>query len=887
MALAAGSKLGPYEVLSLLGAGGMGEVYRARDTRLGREVAIKVLPAERMADENRRRRFVQEARAASALNHPNIVTIHEIESADEIDFIVMEYVPGKTLDALIPRQGMRLGEALRVAIPVADALARAHASGIIHRDIKPANVMVGDEGVVKVLDFGLAKLVAQEEASDDQETTMTRDAEPHALSRPGAIAGTPGYMSPEQATGGKVDARSDVFAFGSMLYEMVTGRRAFVGNSAAETLTAVVRAQPKAPSEVVPGVPRDLEKLILRCLRKEPDRRFQHMSDVKVELLEVKEESNSGAVSSSAPVGRNPWPWLGSAVVGALILAAAAWFFKRPREAQPLPPRVVSLTSLPGVEITPTFSPDGNQVAFAWQGEKLDNWDIWLKMIGSSEMRRLTTDPAVDYSPSWSPDGRLIAFCRHAEGDARATIHLVSPLGGSNRKLGDLPVSTAGLGTWWSGGQLSWSPDGQWLVAGRDRAKDETAPEAGGLHLIPVQGGASRPITAPKAPGYDIAPALSTDGHRLAYASCSNAEAWVQCHLFVVELGADLAPKGAARSLTQQPETISGITWARDGQSVIYDSLLGLWRIGVEGGHSPERVEIAGRATRPATALSRDRLVFVQHEWDTDIYRFDAGRPSRVVLASSLSDHNPNLSPDGRRVAFESQRSGEGNEIWLAEADGSNPVQLTHGPGLLQGTPRWSPDGRRIAFDSQGEDKHYDIWTIDVDGGSLRHLTQDPGDKVTPSWSADGRSIYFSSDREGSFDIWRVASAGGPAERVTRTGGHLPYESADGQTLFFKKSYFASPLLALALPGGPERQVVDCVPWFGFAVSRAGVYHFGCGTGPDVPLFLLDAVTGRDRLLGRVESPDEGLTVSPDGKTILYTRRVREGSDLMMIENFR
>ena len=782
MALTPGAKLGPYEILSLLGAGGMGEVYRARDTRLGRDVAVKVLPAERMADESRGQRFIQEARAASALNHPNIVTIYEMESAEGFNFIVMEYVPGNTLDALIPRAGMRLGEALRVAIPVADALARAHAIGIVHRDIKPANVVVGDGGVVKVLDFGLAKLVTPEDMSDEHETTLNRDAETGALSRSGSIAGTPGYMSPEQATGGPVDARSDVFAFGSVLYEMVTGRRAFAGNSAAETLTAVVREQPKAPGEVVPGVPRDLEKLILRCLRKEPDRRFQHMSDVRVELLEVKEESESGVAGLAAPAGKNRRRWLGAAVVGALILVAAAWFFKRPRDAQPSPPRVVSLTSLPGQEITPTLAPEGNQVAFSWQGENADNWDIWLKMIGSSEMRRLTTDPAEDSSPSWSPDGRLIAFCRYAEEDARATIRLVSPLGGSDRKLGDFPASSPGKPWgWWSSGQISWSPDSQWLVAGRDRAKDETAPEAGGLHLIPVQGGAPRPITAPKAPGYDATPAFSYDGHRLAYASCSSADTIAQCHLFVVELAADLAPKGAARRLTQQPVQITGLAWARDGRSVIYDDGAELWRIGIEGDHSPERIEIAGLlAMRPATTLSQDRLVFVQPEFDTDLHRFEAGRPSRVVLASSLQDHNPNLSPDGRRVAFESGRSGEGNEIWLAEADGSNPVQLTHGPGLFQGTPRWSPDGRRIAFDSSGEDKHVDIWTIDADGGSMRHLTEDPGDEVTPSWSADGRSIYFSSDRAGSFDIWRVPSAGGPPERVTRTGGHLPHESADG-----------------------------------------------------------------------------------------------------------
>jgi serine/threonine protein kinase len=226
-------------VLSLIGAGGMGEVYRARDSRLNRDVAIKVLPADRLEDEDRRRRFVQEAQAASALNHPHIITIHEIDSADGIDFIVMEYVRGKSLDALIPRHGMRLSELLRVAIPVADALTAAHARGIVHRDLKPANVMVGDDGTVKVLDFGLAKLRGQQETPEDESATRTAHVD---LSMAGTIAGTAAYMSPEQATGAKVDARSDIFAFGALLYEMVTGTRTFAGTSTADTLSAVIRA---------------------------------------------------------------------------------------------------------------------------------------------------------------------------------------------------------------------------------------------------------------------------------------------------------------------------------------------------------------------------------------------------------------------------------------------------------------------------------------------------------------------------------------------------------------------------------------------------------------------------------------------------------------------
>jgi eukaryotic-like serine/threonine-protein kinase len=321
MALSLGSKLGSYEVLAALGAGGMGEVYRARDTRLGREVAIKVLPAERLADENRRRRFTQEARAASGLNHPNIVTIHEIESADGIDFIVMEYVPGKTLAQLIAAP-MRIEDVLKLAIPIADAVASAHAAGIVHRDIKPGNIVVSDGGVAKLLDFGLAKLVDDSGSHLEGETDATAAV---PLSRPGGVAGTHGYMSPEQATGGSVDARSDVFAFGAVLYEMVTGRRAFARSSTAETLAAVLTEVPKLPSELVKRVPRQLEKLIERCLAKDPARRSQHMSDVKVELEEIRDELGK----SSANRARRAMPraaYLGTGLALAAALLAGIGF---------------------------------------------------------------------------------------------------------------------------------------------------------------------------------------------------------------------------------------------------------------------------------------------------------------------------------------------------------------------------------------------------------------------------------------------------------------------------------------------------------------------------------------------------------------------------------
>jgi dipeptidyl aminopeptidase/acylaminoacyl peptidase len=290
----------------------------------------------------------------------------------------------------------------------------------------------------------------------------------------------------------------------------------------------------------------------------------------------------------------------------------------------------------------------------------------------------------------------------------------------------------------------------------------------------------------------------------------------------------------------------------------------------------------------PAAAYSRDRLAYSRDRFDEDIYRFEAGRRPQAVIASSFPDTYPHFSPDGRRIAFQSGRSGEREEIWVAAADGSGAQQETHGPGLFQGTPRWSPDGSRIAFDSLAEDGHWDIWTMDADGGSLRRMTHLPGNENSPSWSRDGRWIYFDSDRASAQDIWRIAATGGSEERVTHSGGSSALESADGTILFFQRN--RREVFALPLTGGPDRKLLECVPSKGFAVGAGGVYHIGCDEGPaGSSLYLLDPATGQDRLLGKLEKCDPflGLAVSPDEKTILYERVVNEGSNLMMIEPFR
>jgi serine/threonine protein kinase len=450
-----GKVLAQYQICEKLGERGMGIVWKARDTHLDRFVALKTLPAERLADPERKRRSVQEAKAASALNHPNIVHIYDIAEADGVQFISMEYVPGKTLDQLIGRKGLRVNEALKYAVQIADALAQAHSAGIIHRDLKPSNIIVADNGHVKVLDFGLAKLT--EIATGEFGETATMRGHDRPRTEEGAIVGTVAYMSPEQGEGKKVDARSDIFSFGSVLYEMLTGRQAFHGDSKLSTLSAILKEEPKPVSAVVADTPRDLEKVIIRRLRKDPDRRFQHMADVKVALEELNEESDSGKLTSVAASGspgrrksRRMWALAGTAVLLIAAVAIGFWFL-RPRSH--LAPKIVPFTNYPGSQITPAFSPDGKQVAFAWDGEQGDNFDIYVKLVDAGAPLRLTNNPANEYAPAWSPDGRYIAFCRDL--GERSEIWMIPALGGVERRLGE----PAGC----SGG-LSWSPDGKFLA---------------------------------------------------------------------------------------------------------------------------------------------------------------------------------------------------------------------------------------------------------------------------------------------------------------------------------------------------------------------------------------------------------------------------------------
>jgi serine/threonine protein kinase len=440
-----------YRVVEKIGEGGMGAVYKAVDTHLDRPVAIKVLPPEKVADAERKARFVQEAKAASALRHPNIVVIHDIASDRGRDFIVMELIEGQPLDQLIGRKGIRIVEALGYAVQIADGLAKAHAAGIVHRDLKPTNVMITAEGLVKILDFGLAKL-AEAETPSEAGPTITLDAEGRPLTEEGHIVGTAAYMSPEQAEGRRVDARSDIFSFGSLLYEMLSGRRAFGRESAIKTLAAILNEEPKPASTVSDAVPPELERVLARCLRKDPQRRWQTMSDLKVALQDLKEDSESGKLQATVPArkGGGHLAWIAA---GAVVIAAAVLLFKLVilKPERPVEYEIIPMTLDSGLSATPTLAPGGDLMAYSSDRNGNGNLDIWLQQVSGGEPLRLTDHPADDWFPAFSPDGSKIAFRSERDGGG---IYLIDALavGGQPRRVAD------------KGHAPKFSPDGQWIT---------------------------------------------------------------------------------------------------------------------------------------------------------------------------------------------------------------------------------------------------------------------------------------------------------------------------------------------------------------------------------------------------------------------------------------
>jgi Tol biopolymer transport system component/tRNA A-37 threonylcarbamoyl transferase component Bud32 len=854
--------MGPYEILAALGSGGMGEVYRARDTRLGREVAIKVLRRDGHT------RLLQEARAAAALNHPNILGLYDICSENGNEFLVMELVRGKTLDQLIGNRGLGVNEAVKYAIPIADALAGAHAAGILHRDLKPSNIMITEHGVPKILDFGLARM-AEVESDGDVTRSLTEDVTER-------VAGTAAYMSPEQAEGRKLDARSDIFSFGAVLYEMVTGRRAFHGDSTASTLAAVLRHDPEPPTRIMPQITRDLERIIQRCLRKDPNRRFHSMNDIKVELEELREESGSGMQPAQAATRKRRRTWI--YVVAALALfgiAVAIWSWRRHPVPLPAPSQPVPLTSYLGDQDWPDLSPDGSQVVFAWNGENRGKYHIYVKPIGFAGYLQLTKGDAQETAPKWSPDGQWIAFQRRDS----AGLHtfLMAPIGGNERELHD------GLCM-----GLSWSSDSKALACGAQK----------GLVLISAETGDTRQLTFAPDGKMDAVPAFSPDGRNLLFLE-AKLLGGTNADLYLLKLNGDLSPQGNPRQITNEHAdqfVRPGLAWTADGRDAIWaisestPYAMTLYRVPVLHTGPIEPLLFVGRGvTWPS--VRRNRLVYSHWLFDSDIWRADGHTAGRHPASSTEVEYNPQFSPDGKRIAFESSRSGP-EEIWVANSDGTEPMRLTNF-GRYCGSPRWSPDGRWIAFDADMGSGRWDVWIVESSGGKPRRLTDGPGSSNIPSFSHDGKWIYFGNDRTGRSEIFRAPFSGGSAMQITQSGGSYPQESIDGRAAYYLENGPNAyvEIREAAFGGGQEHPLGITVVGRAFQVVSDGIY-FVAPAGQDASgreIRFYDFVTRRSRVIQALGDVDTfiGLTVSPDRKTFLYSVAQDHGRNLMLVENFR
>jgi Tol biopolymer transport system component len=566
-----------------------------------------------------------------------------------------------------------------------------------------------------------------------------------------------------------------------------------------------------------------------------------------------------------------------------VAMAVAGWLFRGTARKPAATPEVVPLTSFAGSEQSASFSPDGNQIAFSWNGEKQDNFDIYVKLIGSPTPLRLTTDPADDLSPAFSPDGRSIGFVRVLK--ERSVFIVIPSIGGPERTVAEVPAPELYTPP---GPLFAWLPDGKLVVTA-------------GLAMMSIESGETHSLTSPPMKSLpDYSPAVSPDGRTVAFSRSTGASV---SDIYLLDLDEDLKPKGEPRRVTFLKRNSYSPAWTPNGREIIFSSGVffspGLWRVLTSGSGEPEQLPFTGgEASWPAISRGGNRLAYQWDVSDRNIWRLSlsvsgaaAGPPVRFI-ASTRSEHNAKYSPDGKRIAFESNRSGVWG-IWISDADGANAVELFSRAGTLSGSPRWSPDGQRVAFDFNPEG-NFDIYVIRSGGGKAVRLTTDSADDRIPSWSRDGNWIYFVSERSGRYEVWKAPAGGGGAIQVTKNGGWVAFESPDGKFVYFcllqySKEVASSPLWKMPLSGGEESQVLPSVFRSAFSVVNDGIYFIPePGADGKYSIQFLSFATGKVKTV--VPIPGQvsyGLSVSPDGRSILYTQNDEAGSDLMLVENFR
>lgn len=578
---------------------------------------------------------------------------------------------------------------------------------------------------------------------------------------------------------------------------------------------------------------------------------------------------------------RNRFNWLFAFVTLATLAVAAVWFFvsrttnnSSPSASQ----KIIPFTTFPGSESSPAISPDGKQIAFTWSGESGDNTDIYVKLVGAGEPLRLTSEPVIERTPVWSPDGSQIAFIRESATGGEGSIYVVPSLGGAARKL----ANTYGL-------PFSWSPDGEFLAVVEKSSREEPF----SLFLLSTKTGEKQRLTNPPAQyAGDLDPVFSPDGKTVAFARMSAVE--------VEDIYLLPVAGGEPRRLTFDDKLLGGLDWTADGREIVFSSTRSgdsnLWRVLVSGGTPQLLPGVGAGASSPSVSRQGNRLAYTLSTSDSNIWRIEISNHKALadsatrLISSTFPDYSPDFSPDGKKIVFGSTRSGS-TEIWLAENDGSNPLQLTSIAGPNTGSPRFSPDNRRVVFDSRPEG-NADIFIIDTEGGNPRRLTTENSEDILPSWSRDGQWIYYCSNRSGEQEIWKMSPEGEQATQVTKQGGYEAVESPDGKYIYYTKGRNTPGIWKIPAGGGEETLILDNLR-AGFlrywTVVSDGIY-FGTRTTASPTIQFYDFGSGQLSEVIKLDKSllvgNSGLAVSPNEQWLLYTQIDQGGSDIMLINNF-
>jgi len=804
-----GGTLGSYQILSFISRGGMGEVYLAHDPRLSRNVALKILPESFTKDE-RLRRFEQEARTASALNHPNIITIYEILKTGSTHVIAAEFVEGETLRQCLAHAKLTLAESLHIAIQVADALAAAHKVGIIHRDIKPENIMLRPDGYVKVLDFGLAKL-AEGAPNIPIEEALTKQIRTGS----GVVIGTAAYMSPEQARGKTVDARSDIFSLGAVIYEMVTGHKPFDGETPSDMLAAILKSEPAPLTEFVADLPSELVRIIHKSLQKDREERYQVIKDLLIDLKSLAQDleferrikqitparehttvpapnRESAAAASiktneatdatttliskpslSSIVKPRRWPTV--ALVALVIIVAAFGLYEFwARSNEVLAPEVTNVarvTAWPGLDTHPTLAPDGNSVAYSSNHDGA--FEIYVKQLTSGGREiQLTHDGQQNFMPAWSPEGQRIAY--YSKG--RGGIWIIPTFGGTARQLTEF------------GSAPKWSYDGTMIAFQSDSNPDLGSSSVGSstIWVIAAQGGLPRPVTVPGKPvGAHLSPTWSPDDRRIAFVDLdfTSQQIWstgvngenLKQLSHRSKAGVALPPvwKDPLEGRAAYP------LYARDGRSIYFVIGSILWMLPIshddhdEPTASPIRVTDAGASFMNGLSGSKDgkKIAYGVQTLTSNIWslavsptsHLAVGDPKQLTNQTGARNSQPAFSPDGQKLAFVQFLRGDPLGLWYATANGENATPTTTSGNV----PNWFPDGDQIAYVSNKE-KRSAVWATSLKKGNEQLIYGLDRDIQFARLSPDGKRLVFNlADAHGINNMWVDSLGGGRPKQLT------------------------------------------------------------------------------------------------------------------------